>query len=79
MGRGEYLVKDEGGELVMEMNRPGDARALVVVRLGGPGVLDTDVADEPISAGAQWRVLLSTEDAEFASDPRPVRLRPGTP
>jgi maltooligosyltrehalose trehalohydrolase len=77
--RGEYRVSGEDGELVLEVTRTGVDPVLVVVRLGGPGILESD-GEEPAAsdAGPPWRVLLTTESEEFTSEPRPLVVGPGS-
>jgi maltooligosyltrehalose trehalohydrolase len=77
--RGEYRVSGEGGELVLEVSRPGADPVLVVVRLGGAGTLEAE-EDPPRPSGADpsWRVLLTTEDEEFTSEPRPPVVGAGS-
>ncbi|MCG6924297.1 MAG: malto-oligosyltrehalose trehalohydrolase [Acidobacteria bacterium] len=73
--RRDYRVTGEGGELVLEAKPPGSDPILVVVRLGGAGVLEPEDEDATSPGRARgWRVLLSTEQAEFAGDPRPPRV-----
>ena len=73
--RGDYRVTGEGGELVLEATPAGGQPVLVVVRLGGAGVLEIG-GEEGGSPGRDggWRVLLSTEQAEFTEDPHPPRV-----
>jgi maltooligosyltrehalose trehalohydrolase len=77
--RHDYRVTGEDGELVLEVTRAGSDPVLVVVRLGGAGVLEPGDEDERPGAGSGWRVLLSTEQEEFTTDPRPPRVGEGSP
>jgi maltooligosyltrehalose trehalohydrolase len=76
--RGEYRVGGEGGELVLEVTRTGADPVLVVVRLGGAGTLESpEDAAAASDVDPFWRVLLTTEDEEFTSEPRPPVLGKG--
>jgi maltooligosyltrehalose trehalohydrolase len=77
--RGEYRASGEDGELVLEVTRPGAGPVLVVVRLGGAGVLESEKEEpDPSEPDPSWRVLLTTEDEEFTSEPRPPELGAGS-
>jgi len=75
--RGDYRVIGREGELVVDIRQPGRDPLLVVVRLGGAGVLESGEPDaEAEGREPAWRVLLSTEDPAFTTDPRPPVLGP---
>jgi maltooligosyltrehalose trehalohydrolase len=76
----EYRVTGQGGELVLEATPPGRGAVLVVVRLGGPGVLEPgEEVAHPGTAAGGWRVLLTTEQPEFVGDPLPPRVGEESP
>jgi maltooligosyltrehalose trehalohydrolase len=77
--RSDYRVRGREGELVLEIRRPDRPGVLVVVRFGGAGVLEA--VDERGLATSRdgWKVLLTTEDADFASDPQPPAVGRGSP
>jgi maltooligosyltrehalose trehalohydrolase len=75
-----YRVVGQGGELVLEARPPGRGAVLLVVRLGGPGVLEPgEEVAHPGTAAGGWRVLLSTEQPEFVVNPLPPRVGDESP
>jgi len=69
----QVAALDEG---TIGLRRGGAAGLLVIVRLTGGG----DVDFEPIATGVprgRWRVVLSTEDPDFAVDPSPPEIGAG--
>jgi maltooligosyltrehalose trehalohydrolase len=54
--------------LIVRREVPGQEAVLAIVRLRGKGAIDLRL-DPPIGPGGSWKLLLSTEDPLFASDP----------
>jgi maltooligosyltrehalose trehalohydrolase len=77
--RRDYRVEGRDGELVLEVDRPDRPRVLVVVRLGGAGVLEGGQEGGTSASGDSWRVVLTTEDVPFTSDPQPPTVGGGSP
>ncbi len=76
----------DGGAIVLWRGRPGGAGLAVVVRLSGEGAVDLRrAAERGVAALADarggWKVLLTTEDRDYAQDPRPPEVTglAGTP
>lgn len=69
--RGVVLLIDAGGE--------ADERLLVVACLESPGPMGLDEVAGALGleAGASWQPILSTEDGDYAPDPRPVEVEGG--
>ena len=63
-----------GGDTVVLRRAGGGRTLLVVARLRGAGTVDVAAPANP-----GWEVLLTTEDAAFCTDPRPIRLESSTP
>jgi maltooligosyltrehalose trehalohydrolase len=74
--RGDYTVTAQEGGLVLEW-AGSSGKMLVMVRLRGGGA----VTASPAASGGlgDGQILLSTEDPEFCSDPRPPTVEPGPP
>jgi maltooligosyltrehalose trehalohydrolase len=70
----EAVALDEGA-LALRRNAASGASLLATVRIGGAGAVDlhTWPGARP-GAGRRWEPILTTEDAPFAPDPRPIHL-----
>ncbi len=55
----------------------GDAAALLVCRLRGAAATIEVPANFAPPTGRVWRLVLTTEDADFAADPRPIEVTAG--
>jgi maltooligosyltrehalose trehalohydrolase len=77
--RSHYRVTGREGELVLVIDRPDRPTVLVVVRFGGPGVFEHGNAADSATSPDSWRVLLTTEDSPFTSDPLPPTVGRGSP
>ena len=56
----------------MRRDSADDQSLVVVVRLSGAGAIALDQIDD-----RRWRVVLTTEDREFAADPMPIGMSGG--
>lgn len=77
--RSQYRVRGREGELVLVIDRPHRPIILGVVRFGGPGVLEQGDGADLATSRDNWRVLLTTEDSPFTSDPMPPTVGRGSP
>jgi maltooligosyltrehalose trehalohydrolase len=80
--RGDYKTWTESGALLLELAHSGEPRGLVVVRLSGAGMVECGGSGtSPASPSVAWQVRLTTEQENFAADPRPpeIDLVPGRP
>jgi maltooligosyltrehalose trehalohydrolase len=73
------VALDEGTVAVRRST--GDATAVVVARLTGSGRVALDGGSRPLAADGtvRWTMLLDTEDAAFAADPRPPAVSLNAP
>jgi maltooligosyltrehalose trehalohydrolase len=68
-GRFAVEALDERSLALVRTSASGDA-LLLVIRFSGAGALDVSACDA-VGSGSRWRLLLTTEDAGFASAPAP--------
>jgi maltooligosyltrehalose trehalohydrolase len=79
----EAAQVEAAGRTALLMRRPvnglpggQEADLLLVVQWSGGGAIHLD--ETPLAAldtGLEWRLLLSTENPQFAADPQPIRIR----
>lgn len=77
--RNGFSVSSLGEAGLLLLRKSGNERLLAIVQLRGAGV--NELAKRPLaelSAGFEWRTVLTTEDPGFATDPAPIVFDPGS-
>jgi maltooligosyltrehalose trehalohydrolase len=74
--RTSFAVRTAGDStLLLRRGGASDRAVLAVVRLKGAGSCDfSGMAEADAGPGFRWRCLLTTEDAEFTDEPRPLTV-----
>lgn len=68
----------DGSTLLVRREASDGAALLAVIRLRGAGLADVRRLPEAApGSGRRWQLLFTTEDAEFAPDPAPLRVAAG--
>ena len=68
--RDSYDARALDAETIVIVRRGGDDTIVIAVRLGGAGSVK-------VCGNASIRTLLTTEDADLATDPQPIAITPG--
>lgn len=76
--RGCFAVRPAGDSTLLLRRGMAPGRSLLaVIRLKGSGSCDLrGVPEADPGPGRRWRCVLTTEDADFAADPRPLTIAP---
>ena len=77
--RGSFAVRPLDGSALLVRRQAGEESVLLaVIRLRGAGLVDLrGLPEADAGPGRRWRLLLTTEDEDFAPMPAPLRLAAG--